>query len=199
MSLWGCLPLAAAAVMAAVAIYLFARWRRAPTALRAMGAVAGICFAAGFFAGLWAFRVAEPEVSKLRIDGFPGFAGSAHAGSVSAKEVGRAIVDTDERHAGDPLWLSSARMAEICNKQARMSKALGTPPGLIPLTGDSEDCRVAYLARHAIGEDLDHGPHKTWITLSEVADICDEGKIYKSSHICAQAYAARNAQMNQRH
>ncbi len=62
---------------------------------------------------------------------------------------------------GDSGWLSSAATVELCNK--------GTVPP------DERLCRIAYLGRHATGQDQDRGPHEEWIILTEVADFCDEG------------------------
>jgi hypothetical protein len=106
---------------------------------------------------------------------------SSATGSVPASEVGKAIVETDEKHAGDELRIPSASMAGLCNE--------GMPDTM------SEACRVTYLARHALGKDLDRGPHESSISLSDVADFCDSGAIDKSFELCKRAYAARNAAM----
>jgi hypothetical protein len=87
----------------------------------------------------------------------------------------------DEKHAGDSGWLSSTATVELCNKGSM-------PP-------DERLCRIAYLGRHATGQDQDRGPHEDWIMLTEVADFCDVGVIEKSSDLCVRAYAARHARM----
>jgi len=176
LSLWTAPALIAALLVLGVAIYLLVRWRRAPTAFRAMVTVAGICFVAGLLAGLWSFH----PISTGTRGGMPSWPRST-SDSVPASEVGRAIVENDEKHAGDPMWMSSASSAELCD-------------------GGFEDlnslmCRITYLARHAEGKDLDRGLHIETVSLADVAEICDEGSIDKSSDLCARAYAPRHAKM----
>ena len=96
-------------------------------------------------------------------------------------EAGGLFIETDEKHAGDTMWVSSAATAELCNNG--LSEA------------DSTLCRVAYLARHAIGKDLDRGPRGDSVSLSDVADFCDSGAIDKSFALCERAYAVRHAAM----
>jgi hypothetical protein len=181
-NLWAAPVLSAAILVLGVAVYVAVRWRRAPAAFRAMGKVAGLCFVAGFLAGAWALHAAGSRLpSKAAASSSSPSAASASAGSVSASEVGKAIVETDEKHAGDTMWVSSAATAELCNKG--LSEA------------DTTLCRVAYLARHAIGKDLDRGSHDSSVSLSEVADFCDSGTIDKSFPLCERAYAVRHAAM----
>jgi hypothetical protein len=169
-------PLLAAVLVFGVAVYVWVRWRRAPAALRAMGKVAGVCFVAGFLVGAWGLHVAGS-----RLPSKAAAAPSGAAGSVPASEVGKAIVETDEKHAGATMWVPSSSMAQLCNGD--VPEAISTP------------CRVAYLARHALGKDLDHGPHDSSVSLSDVADFCDSGAIDKGFALCERAYAVRHAAM----
>jgi hypothetical protein len=178
-SLWTALALIAAALLLATAIHVAVRWRRAPAAFRAISGVACICFVAGMLLGVWGFHLADSRSAPR--GSAPTSPSSVPAGSVSASEVGRAIVATDEKHAADPMWASAAAAVEPCNE------------GIMP--PDSVFCRIAYLARHAMGKDLNRGPRDDSIPLSDVADICDEGDIDKSSDLCTRAYAARHAAM----
>jgi hypothetical protein len=180
--LWTVAALVAAALVLGSAIYIGVRWNRAPAALHALISVAGVCFVAGLLGGLsiFDFVAGQPMSASSRRTSSPP-ASSAALGSVPALEVGKAIVETDEKHAGDPNWASSAESAELCNEGA--------------LVANSLLCRVTYLARHALGKDLNRGPHKTSISLSDVADFCDSGDIDKGSDLCRRAYAARNAGM----
>lgn len=143
-------PVIAAALVLGSAIYVQVRWRRAPVALRAIGSVGGICFVAGFLVGVWAFHIADNrpvhhsgETSESALLG----------DSVPALEVGKEIVNTDEKHAGDSDWASCAATAELCNEG-------GLPP-------DAQLCRIAYLGRHAEGKDLERGPREHSIALSD--------------------------------
>jgi hypothetical protein len=190
---WNIAAVTAAALVLVVAIYVVAKWRRAPAAFRAIGAVAGICFVAGFLVGIWGLHLASawyfPPSGPSR--------SSALAGSVSALEVGKAIIKTDEKHAGEPMWMPSSSAAEMCKHslvKGLVDKGL-IDKGLInkgPLDDNSPLCRIAYLARHAEGQDLDRGPKGDSVSLSDVADFCDAGTIDKSFDICKEAYDARH-------
>jgi hypothetical protein len=48
---------------------------------------------------------------------------------------------------------------------------------------------------HALGKDIDKGPHEEFIEPDEVADICGTGALEKDSSLCQRAFAARNAKM----
>ena len=54
------------------------------------------------------------------------------------------------------------------------------------------ECWAAFLAMHALGKDLDRGPHDESIDLEEVADICETGAVEKDSSLCQRAFTARN-------
>ena len=54
-------------------------------------------------------------------------AAAAPSGSDSAAEVGKAIVEMDEKHAGDSMWLSSAATAEMCDNGSRSTDSLPMP------------------------------------------------------------------------
>jgi hypothetical protein len=180
LSTWTAPILVAAALVLSVALYISVRWRRAPTAFRGMISVAGVCLLAGFLAGVWAFHFWTAK-GLATSSTLPSSESSAAAppGTVSAAEVGKAIVAMDEKHAGDSGWLSSAATVELCNKGF--------------MAPDERLCRIAYLGRHATGQDKDRGPHEEWVMLTEVANFCDEGAIEKSSSLCERAYAARHA------
>ena len=182
LSAWTTFILVAAAIVLCVALYISVRWRRAPTAYRSMLSVAGVCLLAGFLAGVWAlhFWTAKGLATSSALPPSESSA-AVPPGTVSATEVGKAIVAMDEKHAGDSGWLSSTATVELCNKGSM-------PP-------DERLCRIAYLGRHATGQDQDRGPHEDWIMLTEVADFCDVGVIEKSSDLCVRAYAARHARM----
>src|SRR3990170_4620252 len=118
MNPWIAPALIAAVLVLGALTYVAIRWRRAPAAFRAMNTVAGICFVAGFLAGVWAFHLTGSRSAPATSPHAPSgpSPSSAPAGSVPASEVGKAIVEMDEKHAGDPMWVSSASTAEMCNE-----------------------------------------------------------------------------------
>lgn len=169
--------ISAALIALGIAVYALLRWRAAPAAFRAIVTVSALGFAAGVLASL--------AVAQLWSGGsfIPAWSG----GKVPALEVGKAIVLTNEKHAGDPLWMPISEVAKECRE------APGAAPTLFEKTG--VECRAAYLAMHALGKDLDSGPHEELIDLEEVADICETGAVEKDSSLCRRAFAARNAKM----
>ncbi len=171
--LWDALGLAAVTLLAATALYTVIRWRRAPTAFRAICVVAVCAFASGVLGTLWASHVFGGFAASVRHLAVP-----AESGKVSALAVGKAILLSDEKHTGDPNWIASASDAESCDE------------GVLP--ADSHLCRAAHLARHAIGKDLSRGPQQKWLSLDDVADLCDESEMIRA---WKRAYSARNARL----
>jgi hypothetical protein len=104
-------------------------------------------------------------------------------GKVPALDVGKSIVLMDEKHSGDPMWTSSGTFVETCDTEGQFGAKL------------SRECLGTYLARHAIGKDLDRGPKDAWVGLDDVAGMCDGGQIEKGWPVCVDAYAARHAKM----
>ncbi len=170
--------IAATLIALAVAAYVVLRWRAAPAAFRAIIVVSLLGVAAG--------AVATLGVVQLFSGGFVVFP-DVSDGEVQALDVGKAIILTNETHAGDPLWMPISDVAKYCR---------ATPGQLPPMLKETGvECRAAYLAMHALGKDLDRGPHEQWIDLEEVADICETGAVEKGSSLCRRAFAARNAKM----
>jgi hypothetical protein len=169
--------IAASLITLGIVFYAVFRWRAAPAAFRAILAVSLSGFAAGAVASLAVVQLWSGSPLVL----------GATGGRVQALEVGKAIVLTNERHAGDPLWMPISAVERECREKT------GGPPPLFKET--SLECRAAYLAMHALGKDLDKGPHEKWIDLEEIADICEAGAVEKDSSLCRRAFAARNATM----
>jgi len=205
---WWLAPVAIAVALAIItAIYIRGRWRRAPVALNAMKAVAGVYLLCGFLSGIWVSHLTmagsgsagSGSKAESKIDngitpsgpptsapplGIPptpsGYTGASVAGaSVPALEVGKAIAATYAAHSGDPSWTSAEALAQRCDQ------------GI--LHPDSLPCRGAYMALHSSGSALDRGPHDGAISLSEVAGFCDNQVIDSGSALCLRAYAAQNA------
>ena len=105
-------------------------------------------------------------------------------GKVPASDVvGKSIVLMDEKHSSDPMWAASGSLAQTCDLEAKIGEKL------------SPTCIGTYLARHAIGKDLDRGLKDAWVGLDDVAEMCDAGQIEKDWPLCVDAYAARHAKM----
>jgi hypothetical protein len=96
---------------------------------------------------------------------------------MATMDIGRAIIETDRKHAADSSWISVDPTAQMCNR------------GDIPT--DSILCRVAYLGRHAEGKDLDRGPRT--IAAADIAEFCGRGAIDPNSSVCAQTSTARRS------
>ena len=112
---------------------------------------------------------------------------SATAGSdngLSAANVGRAIVETDNKHVGDSSWISADATAEMCDQKALLT--------------DSAFCRAAYLGRHAESKNLGPPQPEDPIPFPEIIQFCDNGMVDQKSSVCTQAYSARPAAANHR-
>ncbi len=112
--------------------------------------------------------------------------------------VGKSIVLTDEKHSGEPTWVSkSDTVAAMCANRIDIEEGLKKLGGSLSEGGGklSSECVGVYLARHALGKDLDRGPKDASIALEDVAEMCDGGQIEKEWPVCVDAYAARHAKM----
>ena len=184
MNAWSWTVALAIATLAAAAVYVRVRWRRAPAAFRAMSTLGIVCALAGIAIGYSANHLL-PSVSIRppwkSADAPPDPA--VTDGKVPALDVGKSIVLMDEKHSGDPMSVSSGSLAETCDIEAKIGEKL------------SPTCIGTYLARHAIGKDLDRGPKDAWVSLDDVAEMCDAGQIEKDWPLCVDAYGARHAKM----
>jgi hypothetical protein len=182
---WTWIIASAFATLAVAALYIRVRWKRAPAAFRAMTMLGVIFVVAGIAIGYSANHLL-PAVSirppwKAASDSPPDPA--ITDGKVPASDVGKAIVLMDEKHSGDPMWASSGAFAETCDLELKLGDKL------------SPTCIGTYLARHAIGKDLDRSPKDAPVSLDDVAEMCDAGQIEKDWPLCVDAYAARHAKM----
>lgn len=204
MNIWIWMIASALAMLAASAAYVRVRWRRAPAAFRAMSMLGIVSVLAGVLIGYSANHLLSVSSVGLPWRG----AGDSPPdpvvtdGKVPALDVGKSVVLTDEKHSGDPMWVSSSgdvaamcvRNVELEEESKKVAKGLGeefsSGGGKL-----SSDCIGVYLARHALGKDLDRGPKDAWISLEDVAEMCDAGQIEKSWPVCVDAYDARHAKM----
>jgi hypothetical protein len=161
--------LVALLIAVALALYARLRWKHAPTAYRAILIASAGGLAAGILIGLWvAYRSGELPVVNL----------GSRRETVPSVEVGRAVLRTDEQHAGDANWVPSVLAAEMCDSMI--------------LEHDSAICRSAYLGRlAATGVRPGKWNVADAVPITEVADFCDLGAIYKDHALCREAYQAR--------
>jgi hypothetical protein len=184
-SIWIWAIATALALLAAAAVYVRVRWKRAPAAFRAITMLGILFVVAGIAIGysanhlLSALSIKPPW--KAAADSPPDPA--VTDGKVPALDVGKSIVLMDENHSGDPMSVPSGSLAETCDIEANIGEKL------------SSTCFGTYLARHAIGKDLDRGPKDAWVSLDDVAEMCDAGQIEKDWPLCVDAYRARHAKM----
>lgn len=183
--IWLALPVISVLLIGCIIGYGAVYWRRAPKVYRALNWVAFVSALAGILLSLpIAHWIGSPS-SAGASSGWQGIReaveGACPTGGVPAPEVGKALVLTDERHAGDPNWASSAQQAEFCK--------VGS------LFGDTQICVETFIARHALGLDLKYGDHRSLIPCEEVAEFCDNGALDKASTLCTRAYKTRNARL----
>jgi hypothetical protein len=187
MTFWLTLPVVAALLIMSIFGYVAVYWRRVPMVYRALNRVASASAVAGILLSLpimhWigaspSGASASSEWQHIR----EAVEGVCPSDGVPAPEVSKALVLTDEHHAGEPNWASSGQQAELCKEGG-------------PLLSDSQICVETFIARHALGLDLKYGDHRSLIPCEEVAEFCDSGALDKASTLCTRAYRTRNARL----
>ena len=200
MNIWMWMIASALAALAAATVYVRVRWRRAPAAFRAMSMLGIVFVLAGILIGygashlLSAISINAPWKASRDSPPDP----VVTDGRVPALDVGKSIVLTDEKHSGEPTWVSkSDTVAAMCANRIDIEEGLKKLGGSLSEGGGklSSECVGVYLARHALGKDLDRGPKDASIALEDVAEMCDGGQIEKEWPVCVDAYAARHAKM----
>jgi hypothetical protein len=183
-NIWSWMAATGLAMLVAAAVYVRVRWKRAPAAFRAMTMLGIVSVLAGVAIGysannlLSALSIKPPWKAAGDLPPDP----TVTDGKVPALDVGKSIVLMDEKHSGDPMSVSSGTFVETCNTEGQFGGKL------------SAECLGTYLARHAIGKDLDRGPRDAWVSLDDVAEMC-AGQIEKDWPLCVDAYDARHAKM----
>src|SRR5271155_1497740 len=163
MSFWLALSVMGVLLIGSIFGYVALRWRRAPKVYRAMNRMVYASAAAGILLGLpvmhWLGSAPSSSSSAGAGSGWErvrdAIAGVCPSGGFPATEVGKYLVLADEHHSGDPLWISTAAQADLC----RDDEALKT----------SQLCVSTFIARHALGLDMDYGDHRSLIPCEEVA------------------------------
>jgi len=107
--------------------------------------------------------------------------GTCPPAGIPANQVGKEMILADEHHSGEANWISNSEQAEFC-------KNAGLP-------SDTQLCTATFIARHALGLDLDVGDRRSLIPCEEVAEFCDMGALEKASSLCKMAYQSRNAKL----
>lgn len=177
-------------VISSVFSYAALKWRSAPKVFRAMNWVVSFTLVAGFLLAIpithWAGLLFFPSPAQGASSAFgrlrDEIEGECPADGVSASEVGKALVLADEHHAGDANWVSNEEQAELCKESVALTS--------------SQLCVATFLARHALGKDLQYGDHRSSIPCEEVAEFCDNGALDKDASLCKEAYRTRNATLS---
>jgi hypothetical protein len=173
---WYAFGIAALALAGVAIVYIVAAWRKAPRAYRAMKWVAAASLAAGVFVGILTDQAAR-RVAERGVDYSFGAWGSNECSpdGLPAATVGKAIVLTNQQHAGNPLWVDPSTVAPLCD--AGIGADHNVP------------CEIYFLDRHALGLDLTRGDTRKCIPYEEVAEICADGEWPKGEPLCEQAFA----------
>jgi hypothetical protein len=103
-------------------------------------------------------------------DGFP------------ATDIGKAIVLTNQQHAGDPDWIDPMGLASICPSET--------------YSKDNSVCEAYFLASHALGLNVTKGDTRKCIPNEEVAELCAGSDIAKDSSLCKQAFDFQRKKLN---
>jgi hypothetical protein len=186
--IWLALPVISVLLIGSIFAYVVLYWRRVPRVYRALNWVAFASAVAGILLSLPIMHWIGAAVMSSSSDGASSgwqhirdtMEGVCPSDGVLSSEVGKALVLTDEHHAGDPNWASSEQQAELCKDG--------------PLS-DSQICVETFIARHAVGLDLKYGDHRSLISCEEVAEFCDSGALDRASTLCTRAYRTRNARL----
>ncbi len=208
MSYWHFLIIAAAAILCSMVAYIAIHWRKAPVAFRAMNLVAMSGLAAGLLAGIWSLHVftGAPAVesgaagSAVPPAGVKPSATSYSAGSIATPDVGLstpalattacspgAVSTREVAHALLVAHLNGSFLQRTPLDNYDAKECAKSDP-----EGASARCRAAFLGRHALGLDLEHGGAPRCVSYDEVAEFCDLKYLDEDSALCAHAYQARN-------
>lgn len=180
---WYWLATGALALAGAISVYILVAWRHAPRASKAMKWVAVGSLVTGVLTGFLFDQVLRQMREKGVNDPF-GVSGvnPCSPDGLPAADLGKAIVLTDQQHAGDPNWVSIGTMSSLCG------------PDWKP--GDDQPCQAVFLARHALGLDLTKGDVRKCIPYEEVAELCTGGDVAKESSFCKQAFDFQRRRMS---
>jgi hypothetical protein len=168
------LAVAVIAWASAIFAYIAVVWRKAPKASRTMKWIAAISITTGILIGFVADRLLRPQIDNGSLGSFDISANLCSPDGFPATVIGKAIVLTNQQHAGDPNWIDPMEIASSCSSSTYST--------------DDRICEVYFLASHALGLNLTEGDTRKCIPNENVAELCTAGDIAKSSPLCNQAF-----------
>jgi hypothetical protein len=192
-SYWSFPVIAAGAILSVTLVYITVRWRKAPTAFKAMNCIGLGSLAAGLLLGVWGAHVfnawtrseAAPSSDVSRDDSTP--PGSSEP--ASAIPSGTPVVSSSARatsaehvsaligaYVGQALAQRYARGAPLANSEAWPEVDQGCRLGNYEAT--SALCRAATLAVHGWGD-------KRAVSRAELTGFCAAGYLEKELYLCA--------------
>jgi hypothetical protein len=197
---WRYLPgIAAGFIVLVTLIYAVARWRKAPTAFKAIIWVAAANLVAGLLIGVWSLRAVDrwtgTDASRpVKVPGADSTAASAAALPASTAPAGAPTI------SGTAPLPPSERTAPILNAYIGQALAQRWPIGKELAGGEvwpqvdqgcrlgshqpaSTLCKAAALELHGWGD-------TRAASLEEVASFCDAGYLEKKLHLCRTAYGS---------
>jgi hypothetical protein len=113
---WYWFAIGALGLTGAISAYVFVAWRHAPRASRAMKWVAVASLATGILTGVSADQIMRQL--SLRVVSNPFNLSNANLCSPEgfpAADLGKAIVLTNQKHAGDPNWVDPMSFSSLCS------------------------------------------------------------------------------------
>ncbi len=199
MTIWHFAGIAAGFIVFATLVYAIARWRKAPTAFKAIIWVAAANLVAGLLIGVWTVRmldrwtgahVSEPVKASRGASTAPSAAGAPPAVAPAGAPTisGGAPLSASERAApilsayvGQALAQRWAKGEELSSLEAWPQVDQGCHLGNYQPA--SALCKAAALAVHGWGD-------TRAVSREELASFCDEGYLEKELYLCRTAYGS---------
>lgn len=197
MSYWSFPVISAGAILCLTLIYITVRWRKAPTAFKAMNCIWLASLAAGMLLGVWGMHMfdAWTRSEAVRSADVPRGESSTPPGSsepASAIPSGTPVLSSSERaepaehvsaftgaYVGQALAQRRAEGVPLANSEAWPAVAQGCRLGNYDMT--SALCHAATLAVHGWGE-------ARAVSYAELAGFCDAGYLEKELYLCGTAH-----------
>jgi hypothetical protein len=168
------------AIAVAIFVYIIVAWRKAPRASRAMKWIAAASLTTGILMGAVSDHILSGLAAGLRI--FP-HNNPCSPDGLLASEIGRAIILTNQQHAGDPNWVDPMTIGSYCPSETYSST--------------DRVCEVYFLASHSLGYNLSKGETRKCIPNEDVAELCTGADIAKDSYWCHQAFDLQQQKLAQ--
>lgn len=176
------LGIVGAALFLATSGYILVVWRKAPRASRSMKWIAAASLSAGIMIGIFGGQMARPILERRSAIPFGTWrANPCTPYGVPAVDLGKALVLQNQKHVGDPNWVDIMESRDLCSLEFDVK--------------NHPECVAYFLARHAIGFDLNAGDTRKCIPYEEVAEICGLGNPEPDSWFCKQAFEFQRQRM----